>query len=164
MSSRVGAKAVAVAVLLLAASPAWAEVRGRVVGVKDGDSIEVLAGARAVEVRLWGIDCPETGQPFGKQAKHFTSSAAFGKEVGVEERGRDRYGRLLGVVTLPDGRALNEELVRAGLAWWYYAFAPKELGLALLEKEAKGARRGLWADPRAVPPWAWRKLKKGARS
>lgn len=147
------------AFLLAATWPAPAELRGRVVGVKDGDSIEVLAGGRAEEVRLFGIDCPEMNQPFGKQAKRFTSSAVFGKEVVVEGRGRDRYGRLLGVVTLPDGKKLNEELVRAGLAWWYYSYAPKEPGLALLEKEAQSARRGLWADRDPVPPWAWRKLK-----
>ena len=54
-------------------------------------------------VRLWGIDCPESHQ-------------AFGREVKAVVRDTDRYGRTVGEVILPDGRSLNHELVRAGLA------------------------------------------------
>jgi endonuclease YncB( thermonuclease family) len=42
----------------------------------------------------------------------------------------DRYGRLVGEVLLPDGRSLNRELIRAGLAWWYRSYAPKDTPLA----------------------------------
>jgi endonuclease YncB( thermonuclease family) len=31
----------------------------------------------------------------------------------------DRYGRNLGVVTLPDGSVLNSNIVLNGFAWWY---------------------------------------------
>jgi endonuclease YncB( thermonuclease family) len=147
-------------VLLLVASTARAEAPARVVGVKDGDTIEVFDGRTKETVRLWGIDCPEMGQPFGKAAKRFVSDVCFGKPVKLEGRGRDRYGRLLAIVGLPDGPSLNALLVKEGLAWWYYSFAPKALDLAVLEREAKRGRRGLWADPEAVPPWSWRKLRR----
>src|SRR5262249_47321577 len=53
-----------------------------------------------------------------------------------------RYGRLVGDVLLPDGRNLGQELVRAGLAWWYRQYAPpKETALVQLEAEARTAKR-----------------------
>ena len=147
------------AALLAAAMAATADAAIRVVAVKDGDSVDVTAGRTTEKVRLWGIDCPEMGQPFGKAAKHFTSEACFGRNVVLEEKGRDRYGRLLAIVRLPDGRSLNELLVSEGLAWWYYAYAPKALDLSTLERDARRRRKGLWADADPIPPWSWRKLK-----
>lgn len=32
-----------------------------------------------------------------------------------------------------------------------------------LEKDAREARKGLWADPQPVPPWIFRKTKRDAR-
>jgi endonuclease YncB( thermonuclease family) len=74
----------------------------------------------------------------------------------VRVRGRDRYGRTIGDVFLPDGRHLNQELVRAGYAWWYRRYSADQR-LAALEGEARAARRGLWTDPNPQPPWEWRK-------
>lgn len=96
-----------------------AEFEGKVVGVADGDTLVVLDGTTQVRVRLHGIDCPERGQAFGAAARRLTSSLAFGKRVTVRERGKDRYGRVLGEVVLPDGRSLDRELVAAGMAWHY---------------------------------------------
>ncbi len=80
----------------------------------------------------------------------------FGKTVTVQDHGRGRYGRTIGEVILPDGHVLNHELVRTGLAWWYRRYAPDDGTLSQLEANAKAAKRGLWADPNPVPPWAWR--------
>ena len=72
----------------------WAEeFSGRVVAVKDGDTIEVLHLLKAERIRLADIDCPEMGQPFGNRAKQFTGSLVFGKEVLIKSTGKDRYGR-----------------------------------------------------------------------
>jgi endonuclease YncB( thermonuclease family) len=57
---------------------------------------------------------------------------------------------------LPDGKSLNRELVRAGLAWHYVRYSD-EVALARLESESRASRRGLWADTRPVPPWEFRK-------
>jgi endonuclease YncB( thermonuclease family) len=94
-----------------------------VVGVIDGDSIRVMRNGKAEQVRLQGIDCPEKGQPYGKHAKQFTSEQAFGKVVTVQEKGHDRYGRTLADVILPDGRNLNHELLKVGLAWWFRKYS-----------------------------------------
>jgi endonuclease YncB( thermonuclease family) len=76
---------------------------GKVVGVSDGDTISVMWEGRAVKVRLHGIDCPEKGQPYGTKAKQYTSEMAFGKEVTVQVKDTDRYGRIVSEVILPDG-------------------------------------------------------------
>lgn len=146
-------------IVLQAALALGANFTGKVVGVLDGDTIEVLHDGHAERVRLNGIDCPEKGQPFGKKAKQFTSTMVFGKEVDIQVLGFDRYGRTIGDVMLGDGRNLNRELVRAGFAWWYRKYS-KDFTLGDLEDEARLAKQGLWADPNPVPPWEWRKARR----
>ena len=50
---------------------------------------------------------------------------------------------------------LNQELVKQGWCWWYRRYAPGDTVLEGLEKEAREARKGLWADLQPVPPWEW---------
>ena len=61
-----------------------------------------------------------------------------------------------------DGRIVNHELVKAGFAWWYQKYAPDDETLKQLEHEAREAKRGLWVDPHAVPPWEWRGRRTGS--
>ena len=129
--------------IALVASHAFAaDFTGRVVGVSDGDTITVLHNGKGERIRLHGIDCPEKRQAFGNRAKQFTSKLVFGTTVTVQVVDRDRYGRTVGVVLLPDGRSLNHELVRAGLAWWYRKYSDDQ-SLGDLEAEAREAKRGL---------------------
>jgi endonuclease YncB( thermonuclease family) len=79
----------------------------------------------------------------------------------VRATGRDRNGRLLGEVVLPDGRSLNQELVRAGYAWWFRKYS-RDGRLARLEEEARADRRGLWADQAPEAPWDFRDRRAGA--
>lgn len=136
-------------------SLALADLIGKVVGVIDGDSIRVVYEGKAEQIRLIGIDCPEKRPPFGTRAKEYTSELAFGQEARVYGKTRDPYGRMLAEVLLPNGGSLNEELVKAGLAWWFRKYS-KELQLGELERQAREAKRGLWAEPNPVPPWEWR--------
>lgn len=148
---------VLLAVLLVV--PAFAgEFAGQVVGVIDGDTIDVLHSGQAERIRLNGIDCPEKRQAFGKKAKQFTSTLVYGKEVTIHVLRRDRHGRTVGDVVLPDGTNVSRELLRAGLAWWYRQYS-KDESLGALEEEARQAKRGLWADPDPIPPWEIRHLK-----
>ncbi len=140
------------------------EFSGKVVGVADGDTITVLHDRTQVHVRLDGIDCPERGQAFGSRAKEFTSDLVFGQVVTVRPRNKDRYGRTVAEIVLADGRDVNHEVVRAGFAWWFRKYAPHDTELARLEAEAKGTKRGLWADAHPVAPWEWRNAKTTASS
>jgi len=141
--------AAAIGLLLLTRNSA------RVVAITDGDTIKVLRDGKQETIRLHGVDCPEGGQPFGTRAKQFTSSLAFGKRVKVIVRDRDRYGRTVAEVVLPNGRSLNRELVRSGLAWHFKRYSDDPV-LAQLETQARAARLGLWADQDPIPPWDWR--------
>jgi endonuclease YncB( thermonuclease family) len=157
----------AIASLLLAITVTCAAARdswtGKVVGVADGDTITVLRDKTPVKIRLHGVDAPEKAQPFGEKAKQLTSSLVFGKDVRVEVVTRDKYGRTVGRVYVVNPPAcLEEELVKAGLAWWYRQYSAKDKKLAQLEEEARKAKRGLWADPNPTPPWEWRHGGKAA--
>jgi len=128
----------------------------KVVAIKDGDTIELLRNGQTITVRLYGVDSPEKTQDFGQRAKQFTSDLAFGKTVRLIEHNKDRYGRTVGTIILPDGRNLNEELVSNGFAWHYKDYS-KDVKLANLEADARRFKRGLWAASNPVAPWDFRK-------
>jgi endonuclease YncB( thermonuclease family) len=75
----------------------------------------------------------------------------FGKEATLQTYGLDKYGRTLAAVILPDGMNPNQELVKDGWCWWYRKYAPGNTELENLEKDARDAKKGLWADPQPVP-------------
>jgi len=132
---------------------AWS---GECVAVTDGDTIKVMHEGKAEKIRLYGIDCPEKKQAFGKKAKTFASELVFKKVVEVKPLNKDRYGRTIAWVYVGD-KCLNEELLKTGLGWHYKRYS-KDKSLAILEEEAKVMKVGLWSDPHSVPPWEWRRL------
>ena len=148
---------VVLSLALLPMTVAFADFSGPVVGVIDGDTLEVLHNQHPERIRLSGIDCPEKKQAFGQRAKQAASALAFGKDVTIQTHGHDKYTRTIGDVILPDGMNLNQQLVKQGWCWWYRKYAPKDTVLEQLETDAREGRKGLWADPQPVPPWEWRK-------
>lgn len=145
--------------LCLATSIAFAQViKGKVIGIKDGDTIEILVNNSPLKIRLYGIDCPEKAQDYGTQATKFTSQQCFNKEVSVYPRGKDKYKRTLGVVVLPNGKNLNKLLVEKGFAWRYKYSTDKEL--LTLQINAEKLKLGLWSLPSPTAPWAFRKDKR----
>jgi hypothetical protein len=52
-------------------------------------------------------------------------------------------------------------LVKDGWCWWYRKYAPGDTVVEGLEKEARETKKGLWADPQPVPPWVYRKARRG---
>lgn len=135
---------------------AWS---GKVIAVHDGDTISVMHSGRVEKVRLFGIDCPERGQDFGTRAKEFAADFAFGKIAEVSPVDRDQYSRTVAWVSV-EGKSLNKELVKAGLAWWYRRHAEDAIELMDLECEARKNKVGLWSRPNPVPPWKFRRNKR----
>ena len=130
----------------------------KVIGVKDGDTIEILKGKQSIIIRLSDIDCPEKSQPFGSAAKKFTSEFCFGKEVKIISNGKfDRYKRLIATVIIDDV-SLNKQLVIYGLAWHFKKYSDSK-ELVGIEEKARQNKVGLWADNNPTPPWEWRKPK-----
>jgi len=155
----------ALSLLLLIPSLAFAQdITGKVVGVTDGDTLTVLdASKKQHKIRLHGIDAPESAQPFGTKAKQRLSELVFSREVRVEVKDTDRYGRTVGVVLSPSARVpgfasgnVNHILVWEGMAWWYRKYAPGDRAFQKLEQGARSRKVGIWSEGRAVAPWDWR--------
>lgn len=128
-----------------------------VVGVADGDTITVKTKRAKQKIRLFGIDCPEKLQPYGKAATLLTQRLAFKKLVKITPVHKDRYGRIVAYVSLPDGNKLNYELVSNGMAWWSQKYAPEEMQIAFREIKARLSGKGLWTDLFPTPPWEYRR-------
>ena len=128
---------------------------GTVVEVLEGDYIRVLYQGKYVNVRLSDIDCPEVGQPYGREAKRFTAMLSFSGPVKVTVKGVDSEGIKVGEVVMTDaGLNLNQELMKAGLAWWV---RKGDAAYGDLEKTARTGKIGLWKEPNPIPPWEFKK-------
>lgn len=148
------------AALLIFAGLAHADLVGQVVGIMDGDTIDVLVDRQPVRVRLAQIDAPEKRQAFGTRSRQALAELVFRQSVTVTDAGRDRYGRIIGTVYVR-GMDVNAEMVREGMAWVYRQYA-RDHALYELERQAKASKRGLWADPEPVAPWEYRRSKHAA--
>jgi len=148
--------------LLLVGEASAASLSGRVERVYDGDTL-VVAGIG--EVRLLGIDAPEheaserdayylrrgipasTLRRIAEAARRYVRQQTGSLTVTLKTDGsaRDRYGRLLAYIYLPDGRLLNRQLLAEGLAAVYRRF-DFSLKQEFLAEEAAARRRGvgLW--------------------
>jgi micrococcal nuclease len=147
--------------LLLAVSNLiLSQARAKVIGIKDGDTVLVLdKDHNQVTLRLAEVDCPEKGQPFGKNAKQFTSDLVYGKQIEYYKTSSDRYGRIVAKIYFDNGKYLSEEIIKNGFGWWYYQYS-KNKDLGELESEARSLKLGLWAGDETVSPWEWRKAKR----
>ncbi|QPC43990.1 thermonuclease family protein [Kaustia mangrovi] len=150
------------ALILVASTADAAELHGRVVSITDGDTIVVLDDRhRQHKVRLSGIDAPERHQPWGARSRQALGRLVHRKSVTVDWYKRDRWGRIVGSVWR-GGKDVGLTMVRSGMAWWFRRYADEQspadrASYAAAEDEARTARRGLWQDPRPLPPWVWRR-------
>ena len=136
------------------------ELVGKCVGVADGDTCTILVdGNERIKIRFYGIDAPESGQDFGKKAKEYCSNLIFGKEIKVISTDIDRYGRTVGKV-YADGKYINLEMVKAGLAWHFKYYSPNDSELAEAEKVARSGKLGLWVQTNPVEPREYRLANK----
>lgn len=147
--------------------------------VVDGDTVVIDIPDRAestTRVRLWGIDTPEIGHTpgerdmyFGPQAAEYARLKLTGKRVTIEleptRDTRDRHGRLLAYLRLPDENVtINERLLSAGLAYADSRYAHQWRDrFAQLERTARRQRVGLWAGvrPEDMPDWRRKKEADG---
>ncbi len=88
-------RVIAIALVWLATSAFTQTFDAKVVGVHDGDTITVYDGREQTRIRLDGIDCPENGTDFSQRAKQFTSELVFGRQVRIDGKETDQYGRLV---------------------------------------------------------------------
>ena len=124
--------------------------------VIDGDTVHVSIGGTTEEIRLIGVDTPETVHPtkpvqcFGPEASaHTKQLLPKGTRVYLvrDVESRDRYGRLLAYMyRAADNLFINNELVFNGWAR-PYPFPPHttlETTCAESAHHAEAQRLGLW--------------------
>ena len=148
--------ALALAMVIAFSSPACADLTGQVINIAEGDNMTVIIDKQWVRVRLAGIEAPEINQPFGMRSRKSLSDLCFWQQVVVTPKGKDQYGRMLAKVRCGDVDAGTEQ-VKRGMAWIYDQYV-KDASLKPIQEEAKAAKRGLWSDPYARPPWQWREM------
>jgi micrococcal nuclease len=147
------------AALLASGAAGAATLVGTVVRVSDGDTVWLRtadAARRPVKLRLDGLDAPERCQPGGPQARAALEARVIGRRVIVETRARDGYGRTIGQLR-SDGVDVGAWLVGEGHAW-DHRFRGRPGPYAALERQARAAGRGVFADPAALEPRQFRRL------
>lgn len=150
---------VGLASILLVVETFANNVTGTVVAVSSGDIFTIQIGdGKLFKVRLMEVDAPEPSQAFGRQARLFSESLLMGKKISVQFDTIDKYKRLIGKAILPDGRIVNQVLLRHGLAWHYRVHYPVSENFRELEYRAWKNKAGLWVDSSASPPWKYRRL------
>lgn len=136
--------------------PEEIKVGFEVVKVVDGDTIDVKIDGEVERLRLIGINTPETVDPrkpvecFGFEASNKAKELLTGEFVTLEsddtQQEKDRYGRLLRYVILPDGTNFNEYMIAEGFAYEYTYRNPYlyQLEFKQAEAQAKTNNKGLW--------------------
>ncbi len=132
----------------------------RVIAVMDGDTVMVLRGGQKIRIRLANIDAPEKDQAFGTQSRDSLLEMVGKREVQIDSQAVDQYGRVVGTISV-DGRNINQEQVRRGMAWEYSHYHTDRTYIGL-QDEARRVRRGLWVQAAPVAPWQWRRLHPSA--
>ena len=123
----------------------------------DGDTIVVDMNGHNETIRMIGVDTPETHKPntpvqcYGPAAAAYTKNLIGNQKVRLEadstNQNRDRYGRLLRYVYLPDGRLVEQELIVNGYGFAYTSFpSVKKEQFVQAETQAKQANKGLWGN------------------
>lgn len=132
---------------------------GKCAYVQDGDSLKFIPKGETeeVRVRLHGIDAPEKGQEFSAQSREHLRKLTLKKAIRVEVLDTDRYGRYIGKVYVGN-TYVNQEMLRAGLAWYYdhHADNRRDADLQKAQQSARSAGKGLWSNPDAVNPRRFR--------
>lgn len=145
------------------ASPTWA-LDAVITACHDGDACTAIAtrdGAR-LHVQLRGVDAPELDQPFGTEARTMVSALVIGRHVDLRPADHS-HDRLVADIVLRDGRSVAAILVAEG-AVWVDPHHNTDPAAPARQAVAQQARRGLWRDASAVPPWEWRQRPQEAAS
>lgn len=142
--------------------------RARLLHAADGDSFTVRRAdsGQKLELRLYGVDAPESDQAYGQAARRNLLAMTKGKVLTVKPVDSDQYGRVVAVVfTEGDAKSLNERQLEQGMAWYYDYFCREPFcrDWKAKEQQAREQRAGLWRDDQPQSPRQWRQNKSRRR-
>lgn len=141
----------------------------QVLKVSDGDTINIQKVenrkfvGEILRIRMYGMDAPEKTQDYGSESRQALEKLVTGKNLSVEVKNKDRYGRTVAII-YADGKNVNEEMVKTGNAWWYQEYAKKDAQFEEYQENAKQKKLGLFSRKGYTEPWNYRKEKKAAAS
>jgi endonuclease YncB( thermonuclease family) len=145
----------ALAVFLLSSPSIANDVKGKVIAVIDGNTFKVRSNDNQIhKILLVGIDSPELGQEFGREAKKFLEKMILGKTVTISFRGSDRNGNPFVEVRISGTKDPRIELLKEGLAWTTGDNPPQHL--EQYRATAQLRNKGLWRQSNPTPPWIYR--------
>lgn len=134
------------------------EIAGKVISVIDGNTFELKTDDNEVyEIILYGIDCPELGQPFSGEAKSQLEKLILKKAITVTIQGKNRYGIRMGFFLIKNGVDPRNVLLENGLAWTAERNAIQTL--EELRIKALSEKVGIWKEDAPVPPWIYRRTQ-----
>ena len=142
----------------------------KVTEIYDGDTIKVKGYGAEIELRLAGIDAPETskkkiglGQRYSQEAREYLSGLLLNKAIEIDGYGYLKGDLMLGMIFL-EGKNINLEMVRAGLAEVYRGEPPKDLNLDPFfnaERQARAEKMGIWIQGDGyISPRTWRERQR----
>jgi len=133
-------------------------ITGTVVQVTDGDTFTLLTTENKQEqIRLADIDAPEKGQDFSGTSRLYLGELLAGKTIQVEYKSKDQSGHILGTVFV-DGKNINEEMVKEGLAWEFHT--NKKARIKELQLEAQRRKLNIFSLPNPINPYDYRQGKR----
>ena len=152
-------------VILIYISTANAEkIDALVIKVADGDTITILDEQKKThKIRLQGIDAPEKKQAYGEKSKQNLAFLIYNRTVHVEYSKYDKYGRIIGKVSLK-GQDICLEQITKGMAWHYKKYQNEQSTIdrelySSNELKARDKKIGLWNDVQPTTPWDFRKKR-----
>ncbi len=130
-----------------------------VIRVNDGDTFDVDMKGKKVNISLYGIDAPESGQHGCVASTRFLLRLALGHPVNIEVMGTDIFGRTLAIVRREgNASSINATIVANGYAW----VNPGKCRVDVckdwkgIESQARKLKLGIWSGFDLVPPWKFK--------
>lgn len=141
--------------LLLVPGLASGQWHGTVVKVASADNYQVeKPSGKTVDVRLYGIACPKSDQPYGNEATIKTANKLLNRKVKVKEVETGLYDRIIGKV-FHKSIMINQWLIQKGYAWVFDKYCKKPIckHWKRIQERKKAAEIGLWSNDNPTPPW-----------
>jgi micrococcal nuclease len=148
--------------LTLASSVACA-AEATVVGVDDGDTLDVDLQGKTIKIRLYGIDAPEAGQQGNVSATRFLRHLVLKHPLTIKVLDTDMFGRMHAIV-IRNGKesSVNAALVANGYAWVHaeQCWVEECRYWEKLEVQARRLKLGIWSRFDLIPPWEFGKQQR----
>lgn len=139
---------------------AQAQWQGKVLEITEGDTYKVKKeSGKTIDVKLYGVDCPESGQKYGGEATQKVKGKIGGKSVKIDHVDSVKEDGIIAKVYFRK-TMINEWVVKNGLAWVYNKNCDQDIcdKWENIQQKKQANKIGLWSQSNPVPPWKYRDI------